>query len=74
MKNYTKEEIEKIVSELSEKILQEHAQEIADEISNRIQGKSQSDAIIGTIGAICRATQDNSAQLIIETLDKLIND
>ena len=74
MKTYSKEELDQIVSELSERILKDHVQEISEELTRSMQGKSYSEAIPLALAIMGRAAQDNAKELIVETLDKILND
>ena len=73
MKSYSQEELDQIVSEISENILKEHVQDITDEITINIKGKSYNEAMVTTLAIICRAAQDNAKELIVETLDEILN-
>lgn len=74
MKSYSKEEIRKIVYDVSEEVFTKNKNEVISEISKAINGKNNFEAIAEAITYIYIATQKNCADTILETLNKILND
>ena len=75
MKNYSKEEISKIVSDCSDTILETNVQSFIDEALDIAKnGKSDNDTIIEMFVLIYQKTQQNCCDTITEVLNKILND
>lgn len=75
MKNYSKEEISKIVSDCSNTILETNVQSFIDEALDIAKnGKSDNDTIIEMFVLIYQKTQQNCCDTITEVLNKILND
>ena len=75
MKNYSKEEISKIVSDCSDTILETNVQSFIDEALDIAKnGKSDDETIIEMFVLIYQKTQQNCCDTITEVLNKILND
>lgn len=75
MKNYSKEEISKIVSDCSNTILETNVQSFIDEtLDIAKKGKSDNETILEMFVLIYRKTQQNCCDTITEVLNKILND
>lgn len=75
MKNYSKEEISKIVSDCSNTILETNVQSFIDEALDIAKNdKSDNDTIIEMFVLIYQKTQQNCCDTITEVLNKILND
>lgn len=75
MKNYSKEEISKIVSDCSNTILETNVQSFIDETLDIAKnGKSDNETIIEMFVLIYHKTQQNCCDTITEVLNKILND
>ena len=75
MKNYSKEEISKIVSDCSDTILETNVQSFIDEALDIAKnGKGDNETIIEMFVLIYQKTQQNCCDTITEVLNKILND
>lgn len=72
MKNYSKEEISKIVSDCSDTILETNVQSFIDEALDI--AKNGNETIIEMFVLIYQKTQQNCCDTITEVLNKILND
>lgn len=74
MKTYSKEELDQLVSKLSDRIYENSVQDLTDSLESDLQGKSYNDILITMASILYQTTQLNTKQLIVETLDEILND
>lgn len=74
MKNYTKEEITKIVSNASNTVLSNNMETFITNAKESVSGKNDNDAIIEMFVLIYREAQKNCMDTMIEVFNKIMND
>lgn len=74
MKNYTKEEITKIVSNASNTVLSNNMETFITNAKESVSGKNDNDAIIEMFVLIYHEAQKNCMDTMIEVLNKIMND
>ncbi len=75
MRNYTKEELNKIISEISNDIVEKNTQLLIDESAKcMMEEKSSADTIIQLCMLFYKASQRNCEDTIAEVLNKIMND
>jgi len=68
MKNYSREEIEKIVSDATDRTIDKNIQNFIDEVVSSVDGKSNSQALIEVITLLYKASYENSKNIISQSL------
>lgn len=74
MKNYTKEEIAKIVSDVSKSVIDNNVDIFLARSKEVVKDKNNRDAIFHLFALTYREAQKNCEDTIIEVLNKILND
>lgn len=74
MKQYTKKEITELVKSTSKIIMEDEYKNFSKKLVESVEGKTNNEALTQILAMLYFESQKNCQNLVIEVLDKILND